>query len=72
MVYDIQILGEIGMRKLLLCLAMASASLPGIATADEAPERWGPTLIGGVPAKPEDWPASVYARANGLLGNHRW
>jgi len=61
------------MRNLLMLLALAAPPLallaaPLTARADEAPERYtdqAADLIGGEPAKPEDWPASVYARAGG-------
>lgn len=53
------------MLKFFLALALCVSSA---AVADEAPERfadadYAPTLIGGEPAKPEEWPASVYAKA---------
>lgn len=47
-------------------VALLLVAAPAVAqTTTEYREAVGPTLIGGVPANPADWPASVYARMGG-------
>lgn len=58
------------MRKLIALLAFLAplaavkSPIPKVIVATPT-AHVDPTLIGGTPAKPEDWPASVYARMSG-------
>ncbi len=49
------------------CIESTKPNAPKIETGktEEAPQNKSPALIGGRPADPADWPASVYARMNG-------